>query len=175
MACWRTAWPSRRCARIAKPAHAQIGLADNTTMRVPVIETEEHIAAARKAIREDNAMFLTAIMEGKYLDSYLTEQGAAAPKVKDGDMKIISSPLDMVALNIYTPDYVRADPKLSQGLPGAAASGTQPAHGLALALCRAGSAVLGPALRQRIVGAEGALHFGEWLLVRRPRRRRPRR
>jgi beta-glucosidase len=93
----------------------QIGLADNTAMRVPVIETEEHIAAARKAIREDNAMFLTAIMEGKYLDSYLAEQGAAAPKVKDGDMQIISSPLDFVALNLYAPDYARADPASPKG------------------------------------------------------------
>src|SRR3569623_919501 len=79
-----------------------VGLADNTTMRVPVIETKEHIDAARKALREDNAMFLTAIMEGKYLDSYLTEQGAAAPKVKDGDMKIISSSIDFVSIYIYT-------------------------------------------------------------------------
>ncbi|HMI18451.1 MAG TPA: GH1 family beta-glucosidase [Sphingomonas sp.] len=93
----------------------QIGIADNTTMRVPVIETKEHIDAARKAIREDNAMFLTAIMEGKYLDSYLTEQGAAAPKVKQGDMAVIASPLDFVALNIYTPDYVRADPNSPKG------------------------------------------------------------
>jgi beta-glucosidase len=98
----------------SKPG-VQIGIADNTTMRVPVIETKEHIDAARKAVREDNAMFLTAIMEGKYLDSYLTEQGAAAPRVKQGDMAIIASPLDFVALNIYTPDYVRADPNSPKG------------------------------------------------------------
>jgi len=98
----------------AKPG-IQVGLADNTTMRVPVIETAEHIEAAKKAIREDNAMFLTAIMEGKYLDSYLQGEGAAAPKVQSGDMAIISSPLDFVALNIYTPDYVRADPSSPKG------------------------------------------------------------
>lgn len=100
-------------------AHArpgvQVGLADNTAMRVPVIETADDVAAARKALREDNAMFLTAIMEGRYLDSYLTSEGAAAPSVQAGDMKIIASPLDFVALNIYTPDYVRADPGSSRG------------------------------------------------------------
>jgi len=93
----------------------QVGIADNTSIFTPAIETDEHIAATRKAMREENAMFLTAIMEGKYLDSYLTEQGAAAPKVQAGDMAIISSPLDFVALNIYTPNYVRADPSAPKG------------------------------------------------------------
>jgi beta-glucosidase len=94
-------------------AHAkkdtQVGLADNTVFYCPVMETPEHIAAAKKATREKNAMFLTAIMEGRYIDEYLTEQGAAAPKVQAGDMAVISSPLDFVALNIYTPEWVRAD------------------------------------------------------------------
>jgi beta-glucosidase len=87
----------------------QIGLAENTVFHVPVIETPEHIEAAKKATREANAMFLTAIMEGRYLDSYLTSQGAAAPRVEAGDMAAIGSPLDFVALNVYAPVYVRAD------------------------------------------------------------------
>jgi beta-glucosidase len=90
-------------------AGTQVGLADNTTFYCPVIETPEHIAAAKKATREMNAMFLTAIMEGRYIDEYLHEAGAAAPKVQDGDMAAIASPLDFVALNIYTPEWVRAD------------------------------------------------------------------
>jgi beta-glucosidase len=90
-------------------AKTQVGLADNTNFYVPVIETPEHIEAAKRAVRRENAMFLTAVMEGKYLDDYLTEQGAAAPKVQPGDMKAIGSPLDFVALNVYAPNYVRAD------------------------------------------------------------------
>jgi len=91
----------------AKPG-TQVGLADNATIFVPVIETQEHIAATMKATREENAMFLTAIMEGRYLDSYLAAQGKDAPKVKEGDMKAIGSALDFVSLNVYTPNYVRA-------------------------------------------------------------------
>ena len=87
----------------------QIGLAENATVYVPVIEDPEQIEAARKATREGNAQFLTAIMEGKYTDGYLKREGANAPKVESGDMKIISSPLDFVGLNVYTPEYVRAD------------------------------------------------------------------
>jgi beta-glucosidase len=100
-------------------AGTQVGLADNTTFFVPVIETPEHIEAARKATRDENAMFLTAIMEGRYIDSYLEGEGANAPKVAAGDMKAIGSPLDFVALNVYSPVYVRADasPKGYLALP----------------------------------------------------------
>jgi beta-glucosidase len=87
----------------------QVGLAENANVYVPVIETAEHIEAARRATREGNAPFLTAIMEGKYTDGYLQREGANAPKVEAGDMKIIGSPLDFVGLNVYTPNYVRAD------------------------------------------------------------------
>jgi beta-glucosidase len=94
-------------------AHArpgtQVGLAENATTFVPVIETPEHIAAAQKATRDGNAPFLTALMEGKYIDSYLKREGANAPKVEPGDMEAIGSKLDFVGLNVYTPTYVRAD------------------------------------------------------------------
>lgn len=90
-------------------AGTQVGIADNPSVYAPVIETPEHVTAARKAFREGNAMFLTAIMEGRYIDAYLAEAGADAPKVQAGDMAAIGSPLDFVALNIYAPDWVRAD------------------------------------------------------------------
>jgi beta-glucosidase len=94
--------------RAKAKAGTQVGIADNTGIFVPVIETPEHIAAARKAMRIENAPFLTAIMEGRYLDEYLAQEGANAPKVEPGDMKAIGSPLDFIALNIYTPEWVRA-------------------------------------------------------------------
>jgi beta-glucosidase len=85
-----------------------VGLAENATTFVPVIETAEHIEAARKATREGNAPFLTAILEGRYTERYLRKEGANAPKVEAGDMEIIASPLDFVGLNVYAPEYVRA-------------------------------------------------------------------
>ncbi len=87
----------------------QIGLAEDATVFVPVIDTREHIEAARRATREENAPFLTAVMEGRYTDGYLQREGANAPQVEPGDMKVIGSPLDFVGLNVYTPEYVRAD------------------------------------------------------------------
>ncbi len=60
-------------------AHArpgtQVGLADNATIFVPALEMPEHIDAVKRAVREENAMSLTAIMEGRYIDSYLAAQG----------------------------------------------------------------------------------------------------
>ncbi|MHB1699365.1 MAG: GH1 family beta-glucosidase [Acidobacteriaceae bacterium] len=94
-------------------AHARqgtkVGLADNPNAAIPVIETPEHIEAAIRAMREENAMFLTVIMEGRYTDAYLERLGAAAPKFAPEDMKAIGSPLDFIGLNIYEPTYVRAD------------------------------------------------------------------
>ena len=107
----------------AKPG-TRVGIADNTTFYVPAIETPEHIAAAKNATREMNAMFLTAIMEGRYIDEYLAQEGANAPKVQPGDMAAIGSPLDFVALNIYAPEWVRADgsPKGYATIPHIASS-----------------------------------------------------
>lgn len=94
-------------------AHARqgtlVGISDNTLVHVPVIETPEHIEAAKKATRDANAMFLTAIMEGRYTDGYLHDAGSHAPRVEEGDMAAIGSPLDFVALNIYAPVWARAD------------------------------------------------------------------
>ncbi|WP_294239382.1 GH1 family beta-glucosidase [uncultured Sphingomonas sp.] len=96
-------------------AGTEVGIADNASIFVPVIETPEHIAATKTAMREENAMFLTAIMEGKYTDAYLKSAGADAPKVQAGDMAAIGSPLDFVALNIYTPTFVKANPEDPRG------------------------------------------------------------
>jgi beta-glucosidase len=90
-------------------AGTQVGLAENAEVYIPAIENREQIEAARKATREGNAQFLTAIMEGKYTDGYLRREGKNAPKVEAGDMAIIGSPLDFVGINVYAPEYVRAD------------------------------------------------------------------
>ena len=101
--------------RASARAGTEVGLADNANIFVPVIEMPDHIEAAKKALRDDNAMFLTAIMEGAYPESYLASAGADAPKVQAGDMAVIGSPIDFVALNIYTPTYVKADPSVPRG------------------------------------------------------------
>ena len=92
----------------AKP-DTKVGLAENLTICAPVLETTPHIEAATRATRELNAQYMTVIQEGKYTDAYLANAGADAPKFTPEDLKIISSPLDFVGINVYTPLYVRAD------------------------------------------------------------------
>ena len=58
----------------------KVGLAENLVSGAPVIEAEPHIQASAQATRFLNAQYLTVIMEGKYMDLYLEEQGATAPK-----------------------------------------------------------------------------------------------
>jgi beta-glucosidase len=92
----------------AKPG-TKVGIADNINATTPVIETPEHIEAAGRALREENASFLTVIQEGRYTDLYLKRLGPNAPKFTAEEMKIIRSPMDFTGINIYQPTYVRAD------------------------------------------------------------------
>src|SRR5262249_3177893 len=86
----------------------QVGPAENIVAGVPVIETPEHIAAAERYTREINAAYLTVMLEGRYTDAFLSFAGADAPEFTPEDLKLISSPLDFVGINVYVPKYVRA-------------------------------------------------------------------
>ncbi len=86
----------------------KIGLAENIAACVPVVATPEHIAAAEHATRQLNAGTLTVILEGRYTNAFLAAAGAAAPKFTAEDLKTISSRLDFVGINVYSPQYVRA-------------------------------------------------------------------
>jgi len=91
------------------------GPADNMSTSVPAIETAENIKAAEIATREANAGYLTVILEGKYTDAYLTAAGKNAPRFPEEDLKIISSPVDFIGINVYRPSaYVVA----SEQAPG---------------------------------------------------------
>jgi beta-glucosidase len=86
----------------------RVGLAENPLITVPTIETPENVAAARLAMRDMNASYLTPVLEGRYTDAYQKRMGADAPAIRDGDMAVIGSKIDFVGLNIYTGIYVQA-------------------------------------------------------------------
>ncbi len=89
-------------------AGTEVGVAENPVVPVPVTFSAADLTAARTATREENAFYLTAILEGRYTDRYLASLGADAPRFTAEEMKIISAPLDALGLNIYTSTYVRA-------------------------------------------------------------------
>ena len=94
--------------RAQAAAGTRVGLAENPIAVVPVTQSPADLVAAHRAMREENAPYLTAICEGQYTPAYLQKLGADAPHFTAAEMKTISAPLDMLGLNIYTPTYVRA-------------------------------------------------------------------
>jgi beta-glucosidase len=93
----------------------KVGLAENVPGVVPVLETAEHIDAAKRALRALTGMYLTPILEGKYHPDYLEDQEDDAPVFTDEEMKTIATPLDFVGVNLYFPTYVRHDPNDRRG------------------------------------------------------------
>lgn len=95
--------------------HAKVGLAENPRFMMPVMDTPDHVAAAKKAFREVNAHFITAVMEGRYPDCYWNAAGADAPEVREGDFARISAPMDFLGLNLYFGRLVRSAPENAKG------------------------------------------------------------
>jgi beta-glucosidase len=86
-------------------AGTKVGPAENIAACLPAIDTPENVRAAEIATRELNAGFLNVVLEGKYTDAFLAYAGKDAPKYTAEELKIISSPIDFVGLNIYAPQF----------------------------------------------------------------------
>ena len=86
-------------------AGTRVGPAENAVVCIPAIETPANVRAAEIATRELNAGYLTVMLEGKYTDAFLAYAGRNAPKYTAEDLRIISSPIDFVGLNVYMPDH----------------------------------------------------------------------
>jgi beta-glucosidase len=86
-------------------AGTRVGPAENAVVCVPAIETPANIRAAEIATRELNAGYLTVMLEGKYTDAFLAYAGTNAPKYTAEELRIISSPIDFVGLNVYMPNH----------------------------------------------------------------------
>jgi beta-glucosidase len=86
-------------------AGTKVGPAENIAACVPAIDTPANIRAAEIATREFNANFLNVILEGKYTDAFLEYTGKDAPKYSADELRIISSPIDFLGLNVYKPDF----------------------------------------------------------------------
>src|SRR5437868_1511283 len=86
-------------------AGTKVGPAENIAACLPAIDTPANVRAAEIATRELNAGLLGVILEGKYTNAFLEYAGVNAPKFTADELKIISSPIDFVGLNIYAPQY----------------------------------------------------------------------
>ncbi|WNM37905.1 GH1 family beta-glucosidase [Micromonospora halotolerans] len=93
----------------ATGAQGRIGPALNLHPCYPADETAEAAAATRLYDGYENRLYLDSIFKGTYPEDVLADLGADSRMVRgvrDGDLKIISSPVDLLAVQYYTPIYV---------------------------------------------------------------------
>jgi beta-glucosidase len=83
----------------------KLGPAENMVVCIPATGTPENIRAAEIATRELNGGYLTVMLEGEYHAGFLAQAGKDAPRYTAEDLKIISSPIDLLGLNVYKADH----------------------------------------------------------------------
>lgn len=115
--------------RANSPRPCRISLVDNCSVPMPVMESDEHIAAAQTAFQDAwcNGAVSYPALTGDYSPLFRRRKEAAGqmPEIAAGDLETIHQPLDAYGLNIYSGGYVRAadnadgyvDIPLPQGYP----------------------------------------------------------
>jgi len=87
---------------------ARIGLVHNPATPLPVTETASDIAAARTEYVSGTEQLLGPLYLGAYTPSFLAAAGSDAPRVEEGDLKLISQKTDFLGLNVYCGNFVRS-------------------------------------------------------------------
>ena len=152
----------------------KVGPAENMVVCIPAIDTPANIRAAEIATRELNAGYLTVMFEGKYREGFLAQAGKDAPKYTAEDLKIISSPIDFLGLNVYKPDEYVVAAANERGFTLAPSPASFPHMDVILAQVRPRGDLLGAAPCGEAVGSEVDLHQRKRHLGgRRACRRRP--
>ncbi|MEV4249277.1 GH1 family beta-glucosidase [Streptosporangium canum] len=99
----------------AQRADSRIGGSVNLYAISPQTGSEADRDAARRIDGLQNRFFLDALLKGEYPADVLEDLAEMAGFVQDGDMEVISAPLDMLLINYYSRFTV-------SGTPGGAAS-----------------------------------------------------
>lgn len=86
---------------------ARVGLVHNPPTPIPVIETQEHIEAAKTNYQRVNGPLMMPVLQGQYPAWFMDSPDA--PKVEDGDLEIIAQPTDFLGLNLYAGYFVSAE------------------------------------------------------------------
>ena len=101
--------------RAVAKAPVRIGFAPVGVANVPATESASDIEAARRATFDENTTslwsnnwWLDPVFFGRYPEGSLKAFGADSPPVREGDMAVISQPLDFFGCNIYNAHTVRA-------------------------------------------------------------------
>lgn len=96
---------SVQAARAAR-SDLPMGIVINAHSVYPVSETNADMAAAERAFIFNNDVYFSPVFNGSYHPEILEAIGDRM-NIQDGDLEIISQPLDWWGLNYYTPMRVR--------------------------------------------------------------------
>lgn len=94
----------------ASQATGQIGIIHGLADIQPASDDEADRAAAERTSNHFNALYLDPIMRGEYPTQTVEWWGEAWPPVADGDLEVISTPMDFVGVDYYCQSVVADDP-----------------------------------------------------------------
>ncbi|MFG1872689.1 GH1 family beta-glucosidase [Micromonospora arborensis] len=96
----------------ATGSDSRIGPALNLHPCYPADDSPQAAAAARLYDSYENRLYLDSLLRGSYPEDLLADLGPQSRMVqgvRDGDLAIISAPIDLLAVQYYTPIYVTGD------------------------------------------------------------------
>jgi beta-glucosidase len=85
---------------------ACVGISLDLWPMEPASDSAEDAAAAREADGDQNRWFLDPVFRGEYPEDMLELYAPHVPPVEDGDMDLISAPIDVLGVNYYHRDVV---------------------------------------------------------------------
>ncbi|TCT41803.1 GH1 family beta-glucosidase [Martelella mediterranea] len=88
-----------------------VGIVCNHQAIIPVTDSEEDKAACERAFQFNNGVFFDPIFKGEYPADFMAAYGDIMPKIEDGDLALISQPLDWWGLNYYKPERYKHNPE----------------------------------------------------------------
>lgn len=88
---------------------AQAGIVLNITPTYAASSKEEDVTAATLADTLLNQWLFQPVLKGSYPDEVMRIPQGAAPPVENGDMEIISQPIDYLGINYYTREVYESD------------------------------------------------------------------
>jgi beta-glucosidase len=98
--------------RASRGASTKIGFAPNIHPTLPLTDSPEDVDAARRWDGFQNRWFLDPVFKGSYPEDMLAEyeRFGIAEAIEDGDLAVISSPVDVLGVNFYHHATIKRDP-----------------------------------------------------------------
>lgn len=90
---------------------AEHGIVLNLKQIYPESESPEDRAAAERFDGFHNLLYLEPLFRGRYPQGLWDDLSGYAPVIKEGDLDIMSAPLDFLGVNYYTPEFVEHAPE----------------------------------------------------------------